>query len=66
MLIAFDHIAGLIVQVGADPSRGFDVVVALEELIELCQAGTKILHAHRAVLVEIEAQVVVLHEDLHI
>lgn len=64
--VALKQALSLIVDGGLDPRSSLDIVVVLEELVELLQALTKIVHADVAVLVKVEAQVIVLHEHLHV
>ena len=66
LLFALDHAAGLIVEVGANSARGLDVFKVFEECVELGQACAEILHAHGSILVKVEAQVIILHEHLHV
>ena len=66
LLIALDYAAGLIVEVGANSARGLDVLKVFEEFVELGQAHAEVFHADGSILVEVEAQVIILHEDLHV
>lgn len=64
--LSFDHADSLSVEIRADPCSLLDVVVTLEEFVELSQAAAKVLHADAAILIEIKAQVIIVHEDLDI
>ena len=65
-LVSFDDSACLIVEIWADLWRGLNVLVALQEVVELSETSSKIFHADAAILIEIEAKIVFVHEDLNV
>ena len=66
LAIALDASYCLVIEIGADAGGCLKVVVRLEELIELHEALTEVVHANAAIFVEVEAHVVVLDKDLDI
>ena len=65
-MVSLYYVHGLVVKGRAYAAGGLNVVVALEELVEVLEACAEVVNADRAVLVEVQAQVVVLHEHLDV
>lgn len=66
LLVFLHHADCLVVEGRGNARRRFQVVVALQELVELKKTCSEVFHADITVLVEVKSEVVVLYKDLHV